>query len=54
MKTGEGVIPFNVLSVGEGLHRIVPAEELEEGEYFFAGDAVDGSASFPVFAFGID
>lgn len=54
MKTGEGVIPFNVLSAGEGLHRIVPAEELEAGEYFFAGATVEGSASFPVFAFGLD
>lgn len=54
MKTGEDVIPFNILSAGEGLHRIVPTEELEAGEYFFAGPVVEGSSSFPVFAFGID
>lgn len=54
MQSGDGVIPYNVMSGNDGLQRIVPSQELVPGEYFFAGAAVEGSTTMPVFAFGID
>ena len=54
VKTGEDVIPFNVIKLKEGIFQISPNKTLEKGEYFFTGKPVSNATSVDSFCFGVD
>lgn len=56
-KSGDGIIPFTVKSLGNHVYEIIPSEKLEAGEYFFVNKgtaATYGGQAVDAFAFGID
>lgn len=54
LKSGEDVLTFNILPMGNGLFRLVPSQKLAPGEYFFAGKPVGNAMTVDAYAFGVD
>ena len=54
VSSGQDVITFNVLPVGNGIFRLVPSKKLPPGEYFFAGKPVGNVMTVDAYAFGVD
>ena len=51
---GQDNLNFNVLSVGNGIFRLVPAKKLPPGEYFFSNKSVSNGSTVDAYAFGVD
>lgn len=54
ISSGQDVLTFNVLPVGNGIFRLVPSQKLPPGEYFFAGKPVGNLMTVDAYAFGVD
>ncbi|RZJ57577.1 MAG: hypothetical protein EOO55_03100 [Hymenobacter sp.] len=54
ISSGQDVITFNVLPIGNGIFRLVPSKKLLPGEYFFAGKPVGNVMTVDAYAFGVD
>lgn len=54
VESGQDVLPFNVVSVGDGIFRLVPTKKLPPGEYFFTSKVVGNGTTSDAYAFGLD
>ncbi|RZK22270.1 MAG: hypothetical protein EOO56_09155 [Hymenobacter sp.] len=54
VSSGQDVITFNILPVGNGIFRLIPSKKLPSGEYFFAGKPVGNVMTVDAYAFGVD
>jgi hypothetical protein len=54
LNSGQDVLTFNILPVGNGVFRLVPSKKLPPGEYFFAGKPIGNVMTVDAYAFGVD
>ena len=54
ISSGQDVLTFNILPVGNGIFRLIPSKRLAPGEYFFAGKPVGNVMTVDAYAFGVD